>query len=577
MVDDVTLGDAISRFAAETTKKLSALSARGEPEDQIRAPLTTLVDDLADICRVGRRNVVTIGESSIADLKTRPDFAVQRHGALVGYIEVKAPRKGADPRRFKDKHDRDQWLKLKVLPNLIYTDGNGFSLWRDGELVGKIVRLDGDIATDGGAITEAPGLAALFDDFLSWEPIPPRSPKHLAELTARVCRLMRDEVAEQLTLGNPALTELARDWRALLFPEADERTFADGYAQAVTFGLLVARSRGISVAGGISAAAKEVGTTHSLIGSALFVLTLNTESHDTLKTSVGTLTRVLEVVDWPKISKGKPEAWLYFYEEFLSVYDTVLRRKTGSYYTPPEVVSAMTGFVENALRTRFRRPQGLATGDVTLVDPAVGTGTFLLAALRSIAATVEADQGAGAVSGMIEDALKRLIRVRNPARPVRRRSAAAPCGAGRSRRLDVVRAAHVRHRHACQPVHRGREARIHLRTDRRIAKAGQRDQEEPARARRHWQPAVQGEGEGSRRLDRAGKPGGQRQSTAGRVVPTHRLGCRRARQAPSEPLRVLLALGNLESVRSPPRRRQGHRLLHHRRRVPQWARLPEDA
>jgi hypothetical protein len=299
---------------------------------------------------------------------------VQRHGALVGYIEVKAPRKGADPRRFKDKHDRDQWLKLKVLPNLIYTDGNGFSLWRDGELVGKIVRLDGDIATDGGAITEAPGLAALFDDFLSWEPIPPRSPKHLAELTARVCRLMRDEVAEQLTLGNPALTELARDWRALLFPEADERTFADGYAQAVTFGLLVARSRGISVAGGISAAAKEVGTTHSLIGSALFVLTLNTESHDTLKTSVGTLTRVLEVVDWPKISKGKPEAWLYFYEEFLSVYDTVLRRKTGSYYTPPEVVSAMTGFVENALRTRFGRPQGLATGDVTLVDPAVGTG-----------------------------------------------------------------------------------------------------------------------------------------------------------------------------------------------------------
>jgi hypothetical protein len=60
VVDDVTLGDAISRFAAETTKKLSALSARGEPEDQIRAPLTTLVDDLADICRVGRRNVVTI-------------------------------------------------------------------------------------------------------------------------------------------------------------------------------------------------------------------------------------------------------------------------------------------------------------------------------------------------------------------------------------------------------------------------------------------------------------------------------------------------------------------------------------
>jgi hypothetical protein len=26
---------------------------------------------------------------------------------------------------------------------------------------------------------------------------------------------------------------------------------------------------------------------------------------------------VLDAVDWAKISKGKPEAWLYFYEDFL--------------------------------------------------------------------------------------------------------------------------------------------------------------------------------------------------------------------------------------------------------------------
>src|SRR3712207_8357356 len=35
----------------------------------------------------------------------------------------KAPGKGADPRRFKDRHDRQQWEKLQSLPNLIYTDG----------------------------------------------------------------------------------------------------------------------------------------------------------------------------------------------------------------------------------------------------------------------------------------------------------------------------------------------------------------------------------------------------------------------------------------------------------------------
>ncbi len=409
MANNDALGDAVSRFSAEATRKLSAVTAVGAREDQIRAPLETLIGDLSEVCGISRDRVVAIGEASLADLKTRPDYAVERHGALVGYIEVKAPGKGGDPRKFKDKHDKDQWAKLMALPNLVYTDGNEFSLWRDGELVGKLVKLGGDIATDGSAVREAPGLAALVEDFLGWEPIPPKTPKQLADLTARVCRLMRDEVAEQLQLDNPALTDLASDWRTLLFPEADEKTFADGYAQAVTFGMLVARARGISLASGASAAAQEVGSTHSLIGGALFVLTLNTEDHHTLKTSIGTLTRVLDVVDWPTISKGEPEAWLYFYEEFLSVYDNKLRKKTGSYYTPPEVVTSMTRLVEEVLLTRFGRPQGLATSDVTVIDPAVGTGTYLLAALRSIAATVEADQGAGAVPGMIESALDRLV------------------------------------------------------------------------------------------------------------------------------------------------------------------------
>jgi hypothetical protein len=49
---------------------------------------------------------------------------------------IKAPGKGADPRRFDDAHDKDQWSKLKSLPNLLYTDGNSFSLWQDGEIAG---------------------------------------------------------------------------------------------------------------------------------------------------------------------------------------------------------------------------------------------------------------------------------------------------------------------------------------------------------------------------------------------------------------------------------------------------------
>ena len=65
----------------------------------------------------------------------------------------------------------------------------------------------------------------------------------LAETSARLCRLLREEVTEQLAVGSPALTALAADWRKLLFPDASDAQFADGYAQAVTFGLLMARAR----------------------------------------------------------------------------------------------------------------------------------------------------------------------------------------------------------------------------------------------------------------------------------------------------------------------------------------------
>lgn len=51
--------------------------------------------------------------------------------------------------------------------------------------------------------------------------------------------------------------------------------------------------------------------------------------------------RVLDAVHWKVIGWGDPDAWLYFYEDFLEVYDNSLRKKTGSYYTPPEVVGAM--------------------------------------------------------------------------------------------------------------------------------------------------------------------------------------------------------------------------------------------
>jgi hypothetical protein len=117
-------------FGADAKGKLANIAATGEPEDQLRAPLERLVVNLAEVCGLPRTAVAAVGESSLSDLKTRPDYAITVRNALVGFIEVKAPGKGADPRRFRDRHDKVQWEKLQSLPNLMYTEGNEFSLWR---------------------------------------------------------------------------------------------------------------------------------------------------------------------------------------------------------------------------------------------------------------------------------------------------------------------------------------------------------------------------------------------------------------------------------------------------------------
>ena len=128
-LSDKTVEDLLSEFGKQATAKLDNPSVQGSPEDQLRGPLEALWKGLANLRPVQIAEPVFVGETHLSELHTRPDYAVTQGGALIGYIEVKAPGKGINPRDFKDKHDKSQWNKLKSLPNLLYTDGNGFSLY----------------------------------------------------------------------------------------------------------------------------------------------------------------------------------------------------------------------------------------------------------------------------------------------------------------------------------------------------------------------------------------------------------------------------------------------------------------
>src|SRR5699024_1497068 len=255
--------------------------------------------------------------------------------------------------------------------------------------------------------------------FLSWRPAPIGSVQQLVQAVAPLCLLLRHEVNDQLARETAAIqagaaedeqpfTGLAQDWRALLFPTATDDTFADGYAQAVTFALLLARTEDIPLEGrSLHQVGDELGAGHSLMGKALQLLTDNVS--ETFRVSLDLLVRVTGAVQWNSIRNGQADTYLHLYEHFLDVYDEQLRRASGSYYTPREVVTEMVRLVDTLLRTRLDCPGGFFSSEVLTVDPAMGTGTYLHGVIQHVAEQVSDAEGPGAVPQAVSDLAKRLV------------------------------------------------------------------------------------------------------------------------------------------------------------------------
>ena len=86
---------------------------------------------------------------------------------------------------------------------------------------------------------------------------------------------------------------------------------------------------------------------------------------------------------------------IHFYETFLAEYDPQRRVDRGVYYTPPQVISYIVRSVDSLLKTALNRPDGLADDNTLILDPATGTGGFLLAVLDHIRQYVTETYGTG--------------------------------------------------------------------------------------------------------------------------------------------------------------------------------------
>lgn len=404
----------VSAYGGDVRARLSA----NKNEAQLTVPVSGLIEGAAQLLSL---EATADREISELDGTVRPDFAVRVSKLMVGHVELKAPGVSLDPATYAtNSHNGKQWQKLRELPNLLHTNGQEFRLWRYGQLVEDPTHVHAiDLATFKGPLTASPRLEGLVNNFLTWKPAPITSVSKLVDALSPLARLLREEVLDALRQERKAIkggadrdlmpfTGIARDWRRLLMPHANDAEFADGFAQTIIFALLLALDDGIDLGNEtISEVAKHLETHHTLMGRALNLLTEHI-GKTPVWTAIETIVRIISVTNWRHLQKAGNDLYLHLYEDFLAAYDPEKRRKSGSYYTPVEVVDSMVRLTDDALKTYLGKPEGLRNPNVSIIDPAMGTGTYPLSVLRRVGQAAEAQYGPGARPEAVSNALARL-------------------------------------------------------------------------------------------------------------------------------------------------------------------------
>ena len=383
---------ALTALAKELTVLDTELQrdARISPEDQLKTPVHNFLTATGEA--LNRRIGVTTEHRQTSEdhvVGVRLDMAIKdAHSRLIGHIELKAPDKSANPYRKAgwSKHDKDQWKKLAFHPNLIYCNGWEWTLLRHGAkkpIMHVVLTPDstGAIPND-----QATALSELISSFLAWKPVTPSTPKALATTLAPLTAFLRDAVLEVITDDNPDnLDQLYAKWKADLMPGAKPKEFADSFAQTFTYALLLARVESDVPAEEFNASALTDSLRsngHRLIGGVLAMMAQNRYRH-LVEGPVSILEATIGAVEADKFT-AKSDPWLYFYEDFLGAYDPKMRKESGVYYTPVEIVRAQVRLLDDILRTRFGRTDGLGNDDVNILDPAAGTATYPLAVIEHV-------------------------------------------------------------------------------------------------------------------------------------------------------------------------------------------------
>ncbi|MFN4875125.1 MAG: N-6 DNA methylase, partial [Aphanizomenon sp.] len=328
-----------------------------------------------------------------------PDFLVKNGVLDVGYMEAKDISVSLK----KVEKTAQMGRYFQALGNLILTDYLEFRWYVQGELtltaaLGTIDK-NKKIKLDKEGIQE---VDQILQQFLLAKVPQITTPKDLAKRMASLAQLMRDAIKTALNDVDKGgtLREQLESFQRVLIKDLTVEQFADMYAQTICYGLFAARCNTDNVQTfSRETAAFKLPKTNPFLRS-IFGQIAGPDLDDRISWAVDNLARILQQTEMAEILKDfgkrtrREDPVVHFYETFLAEYDPKMRESRGVYYTPEPVVNYIVKSVDYILKHKFNISKGLAdskkikvpnpkgegtieTHQVLILDPAVGTGTFI--------------------------------------------------------------------------------------------------------------------------------------------------------------------------------------------------------
>lgn len=251
-----------------------------------------------------------------------------------------------------------------------------------------------------------------------------RTAKELTKQLAGLASAIRKAAGDVLEFENKngPLTKIYENFKHTIFHNLTPADFADMYAQTICYGLLAKQieraSNGLDTK---NLSAEDAALTQGVMQpflkdlmEAFLAVGGRKSSIDFNELGVNEVVELLQAADMKAVlldfgnRNPHEDPVLHFYEHFLRDYDSIMREQRGVYYTPLPVVRFIVRSVHEILQKEFGLADGLADtttwGEmarrnsaiaipegvradqpfVQILDPATGTGTFLVETIEQI-------------------------------------------------------------------------------------------------------------------------------------------------------------------------------------------------